>query len=59
MWIELYRKRCWHEARDRFRRFTECHPADRAASLYVERCARFLAAPPAQDWYGAEHYESK
>ena len=57
--IELYRRRRWGEACDRFRRLAECHPADRPASLYLERCARFLAVPPPADWDGAEHYDSK
>jgi adenylate cyclase len=57
--IELYRRRRRGEACDQFRRLAECHPADRPASLYLERCARFLAVPPPADWDGAEHYDSK
>jgi adenylate cyclase len=57
--IETYRSRRWGEARDRFRDFAACHPADRAAPLYAERCTGFLAVPPPQDWDGAEHYDTK
>jgi adenylate cyclase len=57
--IETYRGRRWSEACDRFRRFAERDPSDRVASLYVERCARFLAVPPPEGWDGAEHYDSK
>jgi adenylate cyclase len=57
--IETYRNRQWGEAHDRFRHFAACCPADRAAALYAERCSRFLAVPPLDDWDGAEHYDTK
>lgn len=54
-----YRKRNWGAASKLFQEVLALHPGDKAASLYVERCARLVASPPPPDWDGTYVMESK
>jgi adenylate cyclase len=57
--LAVYRRQQWIAAVARFRSFKEAHPEDPVAGVYVERCVRFLTAPPPADWDGAERYDRK
>ena len=57
--LDLYRSRDWGGAITALRAFAEQYSQDRTARLYIDRCARFLGAPPPADWDGAEHYDVK
>jgi len=57
--MQLYGARDWPAARTAFAALAAARPADAAAELMVERCARFVEAPPPYDWDGAEHYDTK
>jgi adenylate cyclase len=57
--LDLYRSRDWGGAITALRAFAEQYSQDRTALLYIDRCARFLGAPPPADWDGAEHYDVK
>ncbi|MEW5903665.1 MAG: adenylate/guanylate cyclase domain-containing protein [Pseudomonadota bacterium] len=48
----LYRQRDWAGAQAAFAELLQTLPEDRPCQLYVERCAYFLAQPPAEDWDG-------
>jgi adenylate cyclase len=50
--LERYRAGAFDAAAGLFRQVLDLNPADQAASLYVERCARLRAAPPPADWDG-------
>jgi len=42
-----------------FEKVVAINPRDRAAVLYVERCARLVAHPPPESWDGVWRLESK
>jgi len=42
-----------------FSRVLEINPADKAAKMYVERCALLTETPPPADWVGVWVMESK
>ena len=47
-----YRQRKWREAANEFGEVLKVQAADKAAQLYVERCAWLTEHPPAEDWDG-------
>jgi adenylate cyclase len=49
---ELYRARCWAEARARFRDILASTPDDGPSALYLSRCDELLEHPPAPEWDG-------
>lgn len=57
--IAKYRKQDWKGASAEFREVLELNPRDKAAQLYIDRCAHFAANPPAADWDGVWVMESK
>jgi adenylate cyclase len=57
--VAAFRSRDWARALALSQAAVSLRPHDMVAKLYVERCTRFLAAPPPADWDGAEHYERK
>ena len=57
--LALYRKRRFADAADAFREVLALNDADKAAHLYVDRCAYFGRNPPAEDWNGAWVMEGK
>ena len=50
--LGLYRDRRWQDAINAFERVLALHPADRLAAMYLDRCQRFQARPPAKTWDG-------
>jgi adenylate cyclase len=57
--MKKYRQREFAAAGGLFEKVAAINPRDRAAALYVERCARLGASPPPQDWDGVWRLESK
>ena len=57
--MKKYRQREFAVAAELFGRVLAVNPADRAAALYVERCAQLGAHPPPADWDGVWRLESK
>ena len=56
---EAYLRRAWDDALDAFRALAGEMPDDPVAGVYVERSARYRAAPPGPDWAGVEAYLTK
>ncbi|TAN54247.1 MAG: adenylate/guanylate cyclase domain-containing protein [Betaproteobacteria bacterium] len=54
-----YRQREFAAAAGLFEKVVAINPQDRAAALYVERCARLGANPPPSDWDGVWRLEAK
>ncbi|MBF0400180.1 MAG: response regulator [Magnetococcales bacterium] len=50
--IALYRDQEWGKAMGVFNHCLEIEPEDLSSQLYLDRCARFQAQPPAADWNG-------
>ena len=50
--LACYRRQDWTGARSAFRAVLEALPADGPSKLFLERCAKFEAAPPPGDWDG-------
>jgi adenylate cyclase len=57
--LAKYRGGDFAGARALFAKVLEINAADRTASLYVERCAQLLQAPPPPDWGGVWVMQSK
>lgn len=57
--IARYRQGQWHQAIAAFSDVLAINPADKAATLYVERCRRLQQAPPGADWDGIWIMEEK
>lgn len=57
--LALYRTRDFAAAEGVFTALAAEGPGDGLVDLYVERCRRFLASPPAADWDGVETLTSK
>jgi adenylate cyclase len=51
--LTMYRERRFKEATDQFRAALAKNPSDKAAALYVERCALLQESPPPDNWDGA------
>jgi adenylate cyclase len=54
-----YRHRAFAPAARLFNRVLEINPADKAARIYVERCAELEKNPPPEDWAGVWVMDSK
>jgi adenylate cyclase len=54
-----FRQQKWQEATKSFEQVLELNSNDKAAKLYIERCAHFAANPPGDDWDGVWVMESK
>ncbi|MBF0462475.1 MAG: response regulator [Magnetococcales bacterium] len=50
--FELFYARRWPESQAAFRACLAQDPEDRAAQMYLERCATLMEHPPAADWDG-------
>lgn len=57
--MELYYTRSFQEAARGFREVGALLPEDFLAGMFVERCERLAADPPAPDWDGVEIMETK
>jgi adenylate cyclase len=57
--MRQYRQREFAAAAGLFEKVVAINPQDRAAALYVERCARLGANPPPSDWDGVWRLEAK
>jgi adenylate cyclase len=57
--LQSYRKRQWAKAGRLFEEVLALNPNDKAARLYVERCARMAEHPPGDDWDGTYVMQSK
>jgi adenylate cyclase len=50
--MEMYLKRNFQDAMERYSQILTILPTDQTAKLYRERCARFLKNPPPEAWQG-------
>jgi len=50
--LDRYRGRDWRAATQFFEAALALHAADRPSRIYLERCRRFIAEPPSEDWDG-------
>jgi adenylate cyclase len=57
--VAKYRRSQFGPARTLFNDVLAINPADKAAHMYVERCSRLEANPPAPDWGGVWVMEGK
>jgi len=57
--FELYLTRKWSDAATRLRAILGARPDDTPAKILLERCERWIAAPPGDDWDGVERMTSK
>ena len=57
--LAKYRRRQWSSAEALFSQVLSLNPADKSASLYVERCRYLAETPPGEDWNGVWVMESK
>ncbi|TFW22422.1 adenylate/guanylate cyclase domain-containing protein [Massilia arenosa] len=57
--LEKYRAREFARAQALFGQVLKLNAADQAAQMYVERCAHYLAHPPAPEWDGVFVMEEK
>jgi adenylate cyclase len=57
--MRLYRGREFAAAAGQFGKVLAINPRDRAAALFVERCAQLGAKPPPPDWDGVWRLETK
>ncbi len=57
--LARYRARSFDSAARLFERVLAINPADKAAKIYVERCAQLASHPPPDDWAGVWVMESK
>jgi len=52
--MELYYRREFAPAAERFRAAQSLLSGDHTSGLFVERCERLLRSPPPADWDGVE-----
>ncbi|MFH1605297.1 MAG: adenylate/guanylate cyclase domain-containing protein, partial [Pseudomonadota bacterium] len=57
--LAKYRQGKWNDAMAQFAEVVSINPADKAATLYVERCGYLSENPPGGDWDGVWVMESK
>jgi len=58
--LQLYEQRDFAQAEQAYARLLAAHPRNvKLYGIYVERCRRYLAAPPPEDWDGAFTHTSK
>lgn len=57
--IELYRSRRFADAATLFDAIAKAAPDDTPCKIYLERCSRFMAAPPPDNWDGVWRHEEK
>ncbi|MFW5744661.1 MAG: adenylate/guanylate cyclase domain-containing protein [Spirochaetota bacterium] len=57
--IRFFYGRRFDRARGYFKKTLDYLPADTLAKEYIERCTRYLAAPPPEDWNGVNIMTSK
>ncbi|HHL39553.1 MAG TPA: adenylate/guanylate cyclase domain-containing protein [Deltaproteobacteria bacterium] len=50
--LELYRARCFDDAREAFAAVVERFPGDGPSLLYMDRCDQYRKKPPPADWDG-------
>ncbi len=46
----LYRQRQWRQGAERFTEALGCNPNDRPTQIYLDRCWRYMARPPPENW---------
>ena len=56
---ELFEERRWKDALEDFSRILEQYPQDEPTALYLDRCRRFLQAPPLDSWDGVYSFDEK
>jgi adenylate cyclase len=57
--LAKYRARGFADAKALFHKVLEINPADKAAQLYVQRCAQLIETPPSADWAGVWVMDAK
>ena len=55
----FYRDRKWNEAKENFRKVISIEQADKPSEIYIERCDRFIAESPPDDWDGVFKFYTK
>ena len=50
--LEKYLNRRFAEAEDLFKKAADLNPEDGAPGVFIERCRKFIAEPPAAGWDG-------
>jgi adenylate cyclase len=62
LWAEMldaYDRHDWSGAIRRLAAYRAADPDDPVAAIYMERCQRFVAAPPPESWDAVALYEEK
>jgi len=57
--IDLYEQRNFVEAMKLFKSIFEQNPDDKTAELYAERCAKYQANPPPENWDAVNNLTEK
>ncbi len=57
--IKKYRQRKWDEAIQKFEQALTCVHTDEPSKLYIQRCKKFIQAPPDESWDGTFHMTTK
>ena len=54
-----YLKREWSKAKAMFQAVLKAFPEDHAATLYIERCDKYLLKEPDESWSGISRVDTK
>jgi adenylate cyclase len=57
--LSLYRNRLWNETEYAFSKFIERYGENKAAGIYLERCAHYKLHSPGEGWDGVTTFQSK
>lgn len=57
--LDRYLHREWDKAIEQFQEVLSLKPEDGPSETYIERCEKFKAEPPAEDWDGVFHLKTK
>jgi adenylate cyclase len=57
--FKAYESRDFKSAEKLFNDIYQNDPEDSTAKLYVDRCAKFIAAPPPKEWDGVDNLTEK
>lgn len=57
--IELYHKKMWAEANEKFAEVLKIAPEDGPAKLYEGRTKKYMITPPSENWDGSYSFSSK
>jgi len=57
--LSVYREKKWEEAREIFRKVLSIEQNDKPSEIYIDRCERFIANNPPEDWDGVFRLNKK